>query len=431
MAGVAALFTREFFEAARARLRSGGVFCQWAHTYEIAEEDLRSIVHTFASVFPDGTMWLAGEGDLLLIGSEAGKMDPRVGALAERSRLGSVPALLADAAVVPSAAPFVLLSLFAGGPNEMATFGEGAALQTDDRMSLEFTAARAMYAPPDGNAASLSALAAGAAVPAVVAERMQSAGAADWTARGNAALQAKAFGMAHESFRRALALDSRSPDALRGSTDAAAGVHRLAEETEWLKAMAAAEPDNVTVRVELSHALAMLGYVEDAIAAAMEAARMDPARAEPLEQLASIFMDAGDAARLAPIADELVRRFPARDEGRYYRAAALFLAGRAAEAEHALGVLLSGSPRHAKGHNLRGIVCASLGNHECARQAFGASLELNPRDSSVYVNLGYLRLESGEPASAAEFFSEALAIDTTSEAARRGLADARAAGARR
>ena len=37
MAGVAALFTREFFEAARARLRSGGVFCQWAHTYEIAE----------------------------------------------------------------------------------------------------------------------------------------------------------------------------------------------------------------------------------------------------------------------------------------------------------------------------------------------------------------------------------------------------------
>ena len=73
MAGVAALFTREFFEAARARLRSGGVFCQWAHTYEIAEEDLRSIVHTFASVFPDGTMWLVGESDLLLIGSVAGE----------------------------------------------------------------------------------------------------------------------------------------------------------------------------------------------------------------------------------------------------------------------------------------------------------------------------------------------------------------------
>ena len=35
MAGVAALFTREFFEAARARLKPGGVLCQWAHTYEM------------------------------------------------------------------------------------------------------------------------------------------------------------------------------------------------------------------------------------------------------------------------------------------------------------------------------------------------------------------------------------------------------------
>ena len=160
MAGVAALFTREFFEAARARLRSDGVFCQWAHTYEISEADLRSIVHTFASVFPDGTMWLVGESDLLLIGSVTGNIESRVAAVAERWRLGSVPALLTDVAVVPSAAPFVLLSLFAGGPKELATFGEGATLQTDDRMSLEFTAARAMYAPPEGNAV-LRALAAG------------------------------------------------------------------------------------------------------------------------------------------------------------------------------------------------------------------------------------------------------------------------------
>lgn len=74
-----------------------------------------------------------------------------------------------------------------------------------------------------------------------------------------------------------------------------------------------------------------------------------------------------------------------------------------------------------------GVVCASLGNHECARAAFAASLELDPRDSSVYVNLAYLRVERGDEAAAAQLFSEALAIDTTSEAARRGLADAQAA----
>jgi spermidine synthase len=426
MAGVAALFTREFFEAARARLRPGGVFCQWAHTYEIAEQDLRSMVNTFASVFPDGTMWLVGESDLLLIGSAAVPLEPRLSAIAERSRSGSIPSLLADVGVPAGAAPFVLLSLFTGGAKQLTAFGDRAQLQTDDRMSLEFTAARAMYAPPDGNASRLKALAAGV-MPAVVSDSMQNATAADWTARGNAALQAKAFDMARESFRRTLALDSRSASALRGLTEAAAQARRLAEETEWLKALATAEPDNMAVRVELSHVLATLGRIEEAIDAAREAARVDPARAEPLEQLASIFADAGDAMRLAPIADELVRRFPARDEGRYYQAAFLFLAGRTTEAEGPIRALLGANPHHPKGQNLLGVLCASLGRHECAQAAFDAALELNPRDPSVFVNLGYLRLARGDRAGAAAFFAEALAIDTTSEAARGGLAEARGA----
>src|SRR5262249_28769973 len=68
MAGVAALFTREFFEAARLRLEPGGLMCQWAHTYDMSAGDLRSIVRTFHAVFPVATVWLAGGGDLLLIG---------------------------------------------------------------------------------------------------------------------------------------------------------------------------------------------------------------------------------------------------------------------------------------------------------------------------------------------------------------------------
>src|SRR4029453_11410116 len=69
MAGIASLFTREFFEAARARLGPGGVLCQWAHTYDISRRDLQSIVATFLSVFPEGTLWMVGDADVLLIGS--------------------------------------------------------------------------------------------------------------------------------------------------------------------------------------------------------------------------------------------------------------------------------------------------------------------------------------------------------------------------
>jgi spermidine synthase len=424
MAGVAALFTREFFEAARAKLRSGGIFCQWTHTYEIADADLRSIVRTFASVFPDGTMWLAGEADMLLIGSVTTGIDERVTAVASRSQVGRVPALLEDLGIPPPAAPFVLLSLYAGGPRELALFADNAAVQTDDRMPLEFSAARAMYAPPPGNAATLRSIAARAALPDAAAAIVRSAGLDDWIARGDSALRAEAFELAHESFRRAAAIDSQSARALRGSTDAASGLRRMVEETEWLRTLASAEPANAAVRVEVSHAMAALGDAEGAIAAAMDAVRIAPASPAPLEQLASIFSDLGDAAQLMPVADELTNRFPHRHEGRYYRAAALFLAGRAGDAERELRMLLSAAPPHAGGNNLLGIVCAARGDRDCARQSFMRSLDLNARDPSVYTNLGNLSLEAGDADAAMGFFREALAVDPLYDAAKRGLEDA-------
>jgi spermidine synthase len=428
MAGVAALFTREFFETARARLEPEGVFCQWAHTYEIAESDLKSIVRTFASVFPQGTMWLVGDSDLLLIGTAGADIESRLVHIAERWRIGSIPAVLTSVAIPPAAAPFVLLSLFAGGPNELASYGDRADIQTDDRMALEFTAARAMYErPPDNNALNIRALSSTARLPHVVGTALNTADAHSWTARGMAGLKAGAHAMAFESFRRAVALDSRAAEALRGASEAAAGARRISEEVEWLQALATAEPNNVPVRVELSYILAASGDPAAAIAAATEASQLDPVNPRPLEQLASIFVDAGDVERLAPIADTLAARFPERDDSRYYRAVALVLTGRISEAADESRRILNKNPRHAKAQNLLGAACASAGQPECARTAFEAAIRLTPRDPSPYVNLGNLHLQTGNSSGALNFFSEALAVDPSSTAAREGLAQTRAA----
>ena len=51
-----------FWLAARARLAPGGLLCQWAHTYDMSHADLQTLVRTFASVFPDGSLWLVGDG---------------------------------------------------------------------------------------------------------------------------------------------------------------------------------------------------------------------------------------------------------------------------------------------------------------------------------------------------------------------------------
>ena len=125
MAGVAALFTREFFTILRSRLSPGGLICQWAHTYDISPEDLRSIVATFVSVFPDGTMWLVGNGDLLMVGTAG----PLGSALERIESSWQRPGVAADLQSVAISAPFSLWSLFAGGGDELRAYAGDAAVQ--------------------------------------------------------------------------------------------------------------------------------------------------------------------------------------------------------------------------------------------------------------------------------------------------------------
>ncbi len=56
-AGTGSLYTREHFEAARARLEPGGIFCQWLPLYQLSEEELRIITATFLDVFPNAALF--------------------------------------------------------------------------------------------------------------------------------------------------------------------------------------------------------------------------------------------------------------------------------------------------------------------------------------------------------------------------------------
>jgi len=432
MAGVAALFTREFFTAARAKLKSDGVLCQWAHTYDMSDADLRSIVRTFAAVFPEGTMWRVGDGDLLLIGTTGSSIESRLAGIADRCRHASIAGVLADVAIEPAAAPFQLLSLYAGGPAELARYGSSAAVQTDDRTALEFTAPAAIYGrSTNTNNATIRALLDGARLPAAVAGAMRTADARSWTARGAMEMKAEAYPAAYDSFRRAVSLDDHDAAALAGTSDAAAGANRPADHRAWLENLAKTSPGNAAVRVALSRVRAAAGEFDAAIAAASEALRLSPEDPRALEQLASVFADMGDAARLEPVAARLLARYPDREDSRYYQAVALLLRGRGAEAVDPARRVLAINPRHARAQNLLGAACAESGQRECAAAAFDAAIRLNPREPSSYVNAGLLSLQAVDPERAAEYFSEALAVDPSSTPARDGLTQARAALAAR
>ncbi len=68
-AGVASLFTREFYQSVAQRLERGGMFIQWVQTYDVDNRTVATIYRTMTSVFPHVETWRAEWGDLLLIGT--------------------------------------------------------------------------------------------------------------------------------------------------------------------------------------------------------------------------------------------------------------------------------------------------------------------------------------------------------------------------
>lgn len=70
MAGVANLFTSDFYADVRRRLRPGGIMMQWFHVYEMDDDDFRLVLRTFASSFKHVTVWNVHDADALLLGSD-------------------------------------------------------------------------------------------------------------------------------------------------------------------------------------------------------------------------------------------------------------------------------------------------------------------------------------------------------------------------
>ncbi|MQA28990.1 MAG: tetratricopeptide repeat protein [Luteitalea sp.] len=425
MAGVAALFTREFFMEVRDRLTVGGIICQWVSTYDISDADLRSVVATFASVFPHGTMWLVGGDDLLLIGA-AVSVEPLLDNIERRWETPGVAADLNDVGVLE---PFGLWSLFVGGPAQAGRYAGTGELQTDSRMKLEFSGPRALYGGGSGeNAAALRALLDVQTAPPPIARAWASANAARWRSRGAMMWQAEAYHVAYQDYSTSMRLEPSDAGTLDGFVRAATASGREPEALDSLRSMLSVHPQTLQLWVALSKLYAASGAFDEAVQAAREAVTRHPAELAALEQLASIYSDLGDAPQLEPVVVALNNLFPNRRVSRYYSAALQFLNGRFPEALELAQQTIELDRSHAPTHNLAGAIHANLGQTGAARDAFQDALRLNPRDSATYANLGLLELSLGNWATAGELFAQALSLDPTSSSAQQGLAQARLNG---
>lgn len=145
--GSAALYTVEHFQAVRARLADGGVFCQWLPLHQLDLETLRSIVAAFVLANPEGWAMLATHSlETPVLGlvarADGGRFDPAV----LRGRL-------ADHAWPRTPAEFglpdelALLGSFVAGPRALARFAGDAPVNRDDHPVVAYRAPRITYAP--------------------------------------------------------------------------------------------------------------------------------------------------------------------------------------------------------------------------------------------------------------------------------------------
>src|SRR5690606_36045612 len=103
-----------------------------------------SIVATFLSVFPDGTLWLVGDGDVLLVGSTA----PLEENMQRVTTSWQRPGVAEDLASVGARHPFHVLSLFVAHGPHLASWSAGAPVQSDNRAALEFSGPQSIFGQP-------------------------------------------------------------------------------------------------------------------------------------------------------------------------------------------------------------------------------------------------------------------------------------------
>jgi spermidine synthase len=143
-AGVAHLYSKDFYELCSRRLTDNGIMAVWLATWELETSELRMLVKAFIDVFPYASVWdCAHPYEWLLIGS---KKIPAIDLDALSARM-AVPAISRDLAQIEAEyggirTPADLLSLHLRGRAALIDFAGAVPPVTDDKTVVDFTTPR-------------------------------------------------------------------------------------------------------------------------------------------------------------------------------------------------------------------------------------------------------------------------------------------------
>jgi len=127
------LYTEEYYRVAAARLNPGGVMCQWLPLPDLSPEDFKSVVATFAKVFPY-TMLFHSTAAVLI-----GSMEPFTVDFEDLKTRLAQSKVSEGLSTVGLSQPLVFMSELALTDEGVRKFSDGAIINTDDNLHLEFS----------------------------------------------------------------------------------------------------------------------------------------------------------------------------------------------------------------------------------------------------------------------------------------------------
>jgi spermidine synthase len=136
-AGTGSLYTVEHFRQGKRRLAAGGIFAQWLPLYQLTPESFEVIAATFASVFPQVTVWRADfsatGASIVLIGQEKGAQ------LSEDGLQRNIVNVVGERDSLATGQAEHMAGLFyLGNLNAIKDRLASVTINTDDRRTVEF-----------------------------------------------------------------------------------------------------------------------------------------------------------------------------------------------------------------------------------------------------------------------------------------------------
>jgi predicted membrane-bound spermidine synthase len=135
-AGVAALYSREFYRLVRSRLTPGGYVSQWLPAYQVPGESSLAMVRAFLDVFPQAVLLSGTQAELLLLGTSAPRLEIDPDGL--RRALDRAPAVRHELARLDMAQPRDIVGAFVGSASTLREATRASPPVTDDRPLQEY-----------------------------------------------------------------------------------------------------------------------------------------------------------------------------------------------------------------------------------------------------------------------------------------------------